>query len=176
MIWTLAVGWVKWSSGDMNNLDINISPFRPENQAQVKSLILAGLGEHWGTVDPSKNPDLNDISSTYANATFLVAWLQDKIVGTGALVPRPDGVAEIVRMSVAQDLRRRGVGRLILQQLVERTQAAGYRQIILETTAMWHEVIEFYQRCGFRITHYRDGDVYFALDLDCFASALNLTR
>ena len=151
----------------MNNLDnITISLFRPEDQAQVKSLILAGLGEHWGTLDPSKNPDLNDIRSTYANATFLVAWLDDKIVGTGALVPRTDGVAEIVRMSVAPDLRRRGVGRLILQQIVERAQAAGYRQIILETTATWREVIEFYQRCGFHITHYHDGDVYFVLDLD----------
>jgi ribosomal protein S18 acetylase RimI-like enzyme len=146
--------------------DITIAPFRPEDQAQVKSLILAGLGEHWGTIDPTKNPDLDDIRTTYASATFLVARRQGRIVGTGALVPRSDGVAEIVRMSVAKDLRRRGVGRLILQQLIERAQAAGYRQVILETTATWREVIEFYQRCGFHITHYRDSDVYLALDLD----------
>lgn len=148
-----------------DSADIAISPFRPEDQAQVKSLILAGLSEHWGTLDPTKNPDLDDIRATYANATFLVAWRQGRIVGTGALVPRSDGIAEIVRMSVVQDLRRRGVGRLILQQLVERAQAAGYRQVILETTATWREVVEFYQRYGFHITHYRDGDVYFALDL-----------
>ena len=41
--------------------DVIILPFQPENQAEVKNLILAGLAEHWGMIDPSKNPDLNDI-------------------------------------------------------------------------------------------------------------------
>jgi hypothetical protein len=36
---------------------------------------------------------------------------------------------------------------------------------VLETTETWMEVIEFYQRFGFQITNYKDGDVYFALDL-----------
>ncbi len=150
------------------NLEINeltILPFQSQNQAEVKSLILAGLAEHWGEIDPSKNPDLDDISSTYTQATFLVAWLDGQIVGTGALVPRSDGVAEIVRMSVAAERRRQGIGKIILQHLIKQAQTRGYRQIILETTATWHEVIEFYQRCGFRLTHYRDGDIYFALDL-----------
>jgi putative acetyltransferase len=127
--------------------------------------VLAGLADHWGKLDPSKNPDLNDIGSTYAHATFLVAWLQGKIVGTGALVPRSEEVVEIVRMSVARDVRRQGIGRLILQQLIVHAQAGGYRQVILETTSTWLEVVAFYERCGFRITHHRDGDTYFALDL-----------
>jgi GNAT superfamily N-acetyltransferase len=145
--------------------DITILLFRPENQVQVKHLILAGLAEHWGTLDPTQNLDLDDIRSTYAEAVFLVAWFQGKIVGTGALVPRSDGAAEIVRMSVATDMRRCGIGRRILEQLVEKAKASGYRRIILETTASWCEVIEFYKQCGFRITHDVDDDVYFALDL-----------
>jgi hypothetical protein len=51
---------------------------------------------------------------------------------------------------------------LILSGLVER---AGLRQITLETTATWREVIAFYLNFGFHITHAKDGDVYFALDL-----------
>ena len=55
---------------------ILIKPYKSENQEAVKSLILAGLAEHWGKVDPALNPDLNNISASYANATFLVycAW------------------------------------------------------------------------------------------------------
>lgn len=140
-------------------------PFRPEDQAAVKALILAGLKEHWGTLDPTKNPDLNDIAHTYANATFLVAWEGDRVIGSGALVPRENGTAEIVRMSVAADQRRKGVGRQILQKLCEQAKRNGYERIVLETTETWAEVIEFYQRFGFQITHYLDGDVYFALDL-----------
>jgi hypothetical protein len=32
------------------------------------------------------------------------------VVGTGALVPRQDGAAEIVRMSVTRELRQKGIG------------------------------------------------------------------
>ncbi|MBC8233103.1 GNAT family N-acetyltransferase, partial [bacterium] len=107
--------------------------------------------------------------SSYANATFLVAWLGDRIVGTGALVPRSEQVAEIVRMSVTADIRRQGIGTKILERLCHEARRLGFQRIILETTSTWHEVIEFYKRFGFRITHHRDGefggDVHFALDL-----------
>jgi ribosomal protein S18 acetylase RimI-like enzyme len=63
-------------------------------------------------------------------------------------------------------MRRKRIGWFILDQLVQRARAAGYRQVILETTATWLEVITFYLRYGFYITHFREGDVYFALDLD----------
>jgi len=144
---------------------ITILPFQPEDQPAVRALILAGLAEHWGTLDPALNPDLEDIASSYASALFLVAWQGSRIVGTGALVPRPQAAAEIVRMSVAPALRRQGIGRSILQSLCDHARLQGLRQIILETTATWQDAIAFYQRFGFHITHYLDGDVYFALDL-----------
>ena len=142
-----------------------IIPFHPDDQAAVKQLILAGLVEHWGFLDPTKNPDLEDIAASYHAGTFLVARLEEEIVGTGALVPRQAGTAEIVRMSVAQQHRRSGIGRRILAALIAQARAQGFQRVILETTATWQEVIEFYLRCGFRITHYQDGDVYFLLEL-----------
>ena len=144
--------------------EITLHAFQPADQSAVKELILAGLAEHWGTLDPSKNPDLEDIASSYAGAVFLVARHMDCIIGTGALVPRPDGTAEVVRMSVAADWRRQGIGRMILQALVDHARQNGFHRIILETTETWQEVIAFYLRFGFRITHYQDGDVYFELD------------
>ena len=151
----------------MNGLlpGMSIAPFQPADQVGVKSLVLAGLEEHWGAIDPSLNPDLNDIGTSYAEATFLVARIKGEIVGTGALVPRQDGAGEIVRMSVAARMRRQGIGRLILQRLVDHARAQGLCQVILETTATWDPVIAFYQDYGFRITHWQDGDVYFAFDL-----------
>ena len=45
----------------------------------------------------------------------------------------------------------------------------GFQRVVLETTSTWPEVIEFYKRFGFRITHHQDGhfggEVHFALDL-----------
>jgi GNAT superfamily N-acetyltransferase len=145
--------------------DITILPFQSEYQAEVKNLVLAGLAEHWGTLDPTKNPDLDDISRTYANGMFLVAWQNDQIIGTGALLPMSNDNAQIVRMSVAASMRRKGIGRKILQKLCERAKIDGYKRLLLEATDTWKEVIEFYKQYGFQITHYLDGDVYFSLDL-----------
>jgi putative acetyltransferase len=154
-----------------NSTDITLQLFRPADQVEVKALILGGLIEHWGVLDPTKNPDLEDIASTYAGATFLVARQAGRIIGTGALVPRTESTAKVVRMSVAADCRRRGIGNTILNALVTHARQTGFRRVILETTDTWQEVIAFYLLFGFHITHYQDGDVYFELVLDPLQSS-----
>lgn len=144
---------------------ISIRPFRPENQVAIQELINSGLGEHWGHTDPHKNPDLFDIAASYKHDTFLVAWQDEEIIGTGALVRRSHITAEIVRMTVSSAHRRLGVGTHILNELVSIAREAGYQEVILETTETWNDVIAFYLAYGFRITHYTNGDVYFTLHL-----------
>ena len=145
---------------------IKIKPFRLADQVPVKALVLEGLAEHWGFLDESKNPDLDDIAKNYAEGIFLVAWRDEEIVGTGAFIPRSAEQVEIVRMSVKKELRRQGIGRKILTELCQRAEQAAYREVILETTATWQGVIDFYRQFGFEITHYQNGDVYFKLDLN----------
>jgi len=144
---------------------LSLRPFRPADQCAAKALILAGLLEHWGTLDPTLNPDLDDIATSYKDATFLVACDGSRIVGTGVLKPRETDAGEIVRMSVAGDMRRRGLGRRILDALIADARDRGYARIILETTQTWAGAIAFYQNAGFEITHHQDGDVYFVMDL-----------
>ena len=148
---------------------ILIRPFRPTDQTQTRKLILAGLKEHWGVLDPAFNHDLKDITHNYAEAVFLVAedTKAQRIVGSGALVPHATeiGVAEIVRMSVDKALRRSGLGTRLLQALIDQARDLGLQRVILETTETWQEVIAFYQRFGFQITHHKDGDMYFAFEL-----------
>ncbi len=145
---------------------LKIIPFRPADQPVVKALILEGLVEHWGFLDESKNPDLEDIAKSYADGVFLAAWLDDEIVGTGAYIPHSAEQVEIVRMSVKKELRRQGIGRNILSELCQRAKQTGYSEAVLETTATWQGVIDFYLQFGFEITHYQDGDVYFKLRLE----------
>ena len=151
---------------------LSLRPFRPADQCAAKALILAGLLEHWGTLDSSLNPDLDDIATSYKDATFLVACEGDRlackggrIIGTGVLKPRDTDAGEIVRMSVAGDMRRRGLGRRILDALIADARDRGYARIILETTQTWAGAIAFYQNAGFEITHHQNGDVYFVMQL-----------
>ena len=147
---------------------IEIRPFHPADEDAVQALILAGLEEYWGFIDESKNPDLEDIGVTYQDGVFLVAWLDNEIVGTGAFVPRSSDIVEVVRMSVIRSMRGQGIGRQILEALCRIAIQSGYRRVVLETTATWEKAIAFYKSFGFQITHYAEGDVYFSLDLKAY--------
>jgi GNAT superfamily N-acetyltransferase len=146
-----------------NASHISIQPFQRADQNEVKDLILAGLGEHWGSIDSKRNPDLDDIITSYTGAVFLVAHLDGQLAGSGALMPRSQTKAEIVRMSVARNFRRQGIGRLILKHLLEHARKVGFKEIVLETTATWQEAIQFYKDNGFQVTHFQDGDIFFRL-------------
>lgn len=145
--------------------EIIIKSLQPANQEDAKGLILEGLIEHWGFLDESLNPDLDDIATTYADGIFLIAWQGDKLIGTGAFKPHSARQVEIVRMSVNKSLRRQGIGRKILAELCQRAVDAGYEEVILETTETWQDVIDFYLDYGFETTHHQDGDVYFKMKL-----------
>lgn len=145
--------------------DVILARFTPDDQPAARALILAGLEERWGALDLSLNPDLNDIATSYAAGVFLVAKLDGRLVGTGALLPEGEGMGRIMRMSVAHAHRRRGIGARILRALLDEAQARGYRTIVLETTETWHDAIAFYLRHGFRIVARHDGEVHFMLTL-----------
>lgn len=144
---------------------IIIRPFAAPDQAAAKALVQDGLGEHWGWVDQTLNPDLNDIAASYRDGVFLVAERDAEIIATGAFVPEAPGVVQIVRMSVRADCRRAGIGRRMLASLLERARAAGHSRIVLETTDTWDEVIAFYLANGFVDTRRSDGEVWFEFEL-----------
>lgn len=144
---------------------IEICPFRPKYQQQTKALILQGLVERWGTLDPTLNPDLDDIASSYAQGYFIVALIDGKVVGTGALMPEDEKTSRIVRMSVHHAYRRRGVAQAILDNLIQQAKKQGDEAIVLETTANWQSAILFYQQAGFKSLGIWDDDHHFCLDL-----------
>jgi GNAT superfamily N-acetyltransferase len=144
--------------------ELIIRPFQPEDQTAVKDLILDGLRERWKNLDPSKNPDLDDIAASYAHGAFRLAAIGGRIVGTGALIPRAGSTNEIFRLSVARPLRRRGIGSAILRRLMEEARSAGYRKIILKTTSTWKDAAAFYPKHAFRKTRLRGGDTVFLLE------------
>jgi choline dehydrogenase len=148
---------------------VEIARFCREDQAAVRRLILEGLEEHWGALDPQFNTDLDDIEASYAVGTVLVARGSGQIVGVGAIVPVAAGEGEVKRMSVAREARRRGLGTALLSALLEDAKERGWRSVRLETTADWEDAVQFYRAFGFELTHYEDGsfgrDAYFRLDL-----------
>lgn len=148
-------------------MSLTIRNFQPEDQERVRRLILEGLGEHFGHIDPALNPDLDDIETSYIQAGhyFAVAESAGQIVGSGALVSEASEAGRIVRVSVAPAYRRAGIGRLLVEHLLRAAEKRQFEQVLVETNLDWYDAIRLYQRCGFNEYARDDESVYLAFYL-----------
>lgn len=151
----------------MGQLPVQIRPFTSADQPAARSLILAGLGDHFGWTDETANLDLNSIEESYVAAghLFVVAELDGSLVGTGALIEEGLGVGRLVRMSVSPQHRRLSIGRAMVTYLVAEAKRRGYDQVVLETNDDWDDAIGLYRACGFVETRRENGEVHLALNL-----------
>lgn len=159
-------------------LHVQIEP-RPLDDPEVQTLIdevqLEYTRRYGGPDDTVLDPD----EFAGPNGLFLLARSVDGPVGIGGWRAHDsshrglrDGDAEIKRMYVRADARRRGIARRVLDAL-ERTAAdAGRRRMILETGLEQPEAIAMYSSTGYdpmpeRYGHYADTEValYFCKDL-----------
>lgn len=146
---------------------LRIRPFEARDQETARRLILAGLGEHFGWIDETRNPDLDDIAANYVDrgSTFLVAEIDGKLVGTAALVTERKDTGRIVRMSVSQMYRRKGIGRVLVSHLLDVARQKGFVQIRVSTDNGWEDAIGLYGHCGFTEFKRDEIGVYFVVEL-----------
>jgi GNAT superfamily N-acetyltransferase len=144
-----------------------IRAFAPSDQAAARRLILEGLGEHFGAVDETRTPDIDDIAANYIDRghLFLVADDALGLVGTAALVFEEGASAQVVRVSVALCWRRRGLARALVMRLIETGRARGLSRLWMETNDDWAPAIYLYRVCGFTPYDHRDGNIYMELAL-----------
>lgn len=154
---------------------ITIEHVNEQTAPSARQIILDGLEEHFGSLNPSFNEDLMDICKSYNPNHFFIAMVQDgtsiepNIVATGALVHEKSIMNEkygrIVRMSVQKSWRRKGVGTSMLQHLCQVARELGMHCLVLETNLDWFDAIGFYKRFGFEETHRDEESTHMKLKL-----------
>jgi GNAT superfamily N-acetyltransferase len=80
---------------------------------------------------------------------FVVAKLDDEIVGCGALLWLDQDTAEIKRMWVDRQRRGIGLGRRLLTHLEGEASRAGRSRVVLDTNAALTEAIAMYRASGY---------------------------
>jgi GNAT superfamily N-acetyltransferase len=159
----------------ISTLSYTLRPFTLADQTTARRLILEGLGTHFGFIDETMNPDVDNIEANYSLAghPFIVAELDNELIATGALHIHPDPtghhageiVGQFVRVSVRQDFRRRGVASAIVRQLIDVARSINLHTLIVETTKGWTDAIGLYQSLGFTQYYENDHEVYMELPL-----------
>lgn len=147
--------------------ELLIRPFEASDQESARRLILEGLSEHFGFIDETLNPDIDDIVAHYIarGHVFLVVQIENDLVGTGALIIKDGGIGQIVRISVHRDYRRRGIGKAVVERLIELARQRGMRRLLVETNNDWYDAIGLYKHLGFIEYRRNAREVHMALDL-----------
>lgn len=81
---------------------------------------------------------------------FYLAQYDDANAGVGCLKKLAEGVGEVQRMYVLPALRGKGIGRAIVNRLIDDARMIGYRQLKLESLEFLKEAHSLYKSVGFR--------------------------
>jgi GNAT superfamily N-acetyltransferase len=80
---------------------------------------------------------------------LVVCRLEGRAVGCGAFRPLGEGIAEIKRMYVRDEARRKGVAEAILAHLEAELRRRGFESMVLETGTRQQEAQRLYRKLGF---------------------------
>lgn len=125
----------------------------------VKAIYEQGIATKLATFETSA-PGWADWDDAYLDDHRLVAELDGEVVGWAALLPisRRACYAGVVENSVyvAEDSRGRGIGRALLERLLEDADRAGFWTVQASIFADNVASIAFHERCGFRTVGTRE--------------------
>jgi ribosomal protein S18 acetylase RimI-like enzyme len=153
-------------------IPVNVRTYEPRDREVVRHLYHEGL--IGGAIAPNDTGlDVEDVPGAYLATPsnhFWVAETNDRqIVGMIGVQSHRDGEAEIRRLRVRQDHRRRGIGARLLETAIKWCQDRGCLKVTLDTYMEREPALKLFEK--FKFKHSRTRDIsgksllYFYLDL-----------
>jgi GNAT superfamily N-acetyltransferase len=146
---------------------------RTETELQQVKILFYELVEFYSTGIDAGLANLNDSPAMtgYADeletlpgiyslpdGRLLLAYYDANIAGCVALKKFADGVCELKRLWVRPSFRGKGIGKVLVESLINEARGAGYNAMILETEFTLKSARAIYEELGFEKTKpYFDG-------------------
>ena len=106
----------------------------------------------------SADPDIRKIEKYLNKGRCFGAFLKETVIGEYVLKDIKNGAAEIMNLAVDEKFKRRGVGRELIENAIERARGEGFR--VLEIATGKDTMPQrFYESCGFKV--YETDEGYF---------------
>jgi ribosomal protein S18 acetylase RimI-like enzyme len=116
--------------------------------------------------------ELSLIGKMYAppHGALFVVYENDEAVGCLGLRKIDNGVGELKRMYLKEAYRNQGLGKMLLDEALERARSLGYLKVRLDTLDSMIPAMRFYEKNGFvKIPPYYhnpiEGAVYFEMNI-----------
>ena len=119
--------------------------------AQARALLAEHL-RNMHELSPPESVHALDIDELRApDVTFWTIWSDEELLGCGALRELSRTHGEVKSMRTALARRRRGVGRAILEHIIDEARRRSYERLSLETGSMkaFEPARRLYERFGF---------------------------
>ena len=136
---------------------ITLRPIEPNDNPGVAKVIRTVMPE-FGADGPGfaiHDPEVNSMYESYRGAghRFYVLVAGDRVVGCGGYAPLAGGeagVCELKKMYFLPECRGQGLGRRLIEHLIEEARTAGYQRMYLETLKSMTAAKALYEKIGFR--------------------------
>lgn len=157
------------------NTSIRIVDYAPRWRDDFARLNIEWL-ERWFAVEAIDREVLGDperhILADGGHVLFAID-ADDRAIGTVALKRESDGVYELTKMAVAPEARGMGVGRALMQGVIEAFRIRDGRELFLESSSKLGPALALYESVGFHHhpaprpgSHYARADVYMVWEPD----------
>ena len=131
--------------------EVTIREFQPGDEICFRKLNEEWI-ERYFRIEPKEAVILADPKGTILDTggKMFFAVLDDRCVGCCALRRMGDTELEVAKMAVTPACQGAGIGRKLLQTVIEAGRAMGARRLYLETNHRLQPAIRLYESMGFR--------------------------
>lgn len=126
----------------------DMDPTQPPASDLLDAMVVE-LSALYGDVTGSHMPSATPADFALPRGTLLVGFEGDAPVCVGGIKPLEPAIAEIKRMYVVPDARRRGIARALLGALEDAARERGYERVRLDTGPLQAHAAALYTASGY---------------------------
>ena len=138
--------------------NLTIRPIEERDNPVLAKVVRDTLAEFGanrpGTVYYDVTTDaLYQLFNSKPRGLYYVAEINGEVVGGGGLFPTdglPDDTCELVKMYLLAPARGKGLGRLLIEKIIEEAKNLGYKNIYLESMPELKQALKTYEKFGFQ--------------------------
>jgi len=127
---------------------MKIRKYKPSDKKQIIKMVSEILGNIFNG-NPAQFKLLKEFNVTKNYLLFLVAEIDNKIVGTMALKKINKDTVRLKRVYVKEEYRRRGIAQKLLNKILKFAKEKGYKKILFSSYPIMENVRRFNKKNGF---------------------------
>jgi ribosomal protein S18 acetylase RimI-like enzyme len=133
-------------------MSLKLLPYSPELKSYFKVLNVEWLESYFSVTEEDDRLLSHPEDIIKEDGEILFVTMNERIVGTCALVWEGTDTMELIKMGVTHSARGKGAGDFLLTNAEEIARNKGAKILFLETAAVLEPAIGLYQKHGFKKT------------------------